>query len=131
MRKYALLRRKSAHTLGAVDASTATPRARAAWAYSRLKQPELAAKAGIHKDRLRAILAESNAKDVKLEELYAIADATDVPRDFMASGWATEDERVARLEDAQRQLEARLVVLEAEARGRTVGTGRSNLDRSR
>lgn len=112
--------------LPAVDAAIATPRARAAWAYSMLKQPELAQKAGLHKDRLRAILGESDATDVKLEELHAIAKAAGVPANFMESGWATEDARFAELQATQRQIEARLLVLEEEARQRNERRGRAS-----
>lgn len=52
-----------------------------------MSQPDLAKKAHIHPDRLRAILGASNRRDVSVEELYAIAEATGVPRAFMESGF--------------------------------------------
>jgi hypothetical protein len=72
---------------GAVDASTAAPRARAAWAYSGLNQHELAGATQISYDRVRAILGTARRSEITLEELYAIADATGVPRPFMERGW--------------------------------------------
>lgn len=97
-----------------MDAQTASPRARAAWAYSGLGQEELAERAGLHYDRLRAILAKTNTRYVALDELHQIADATGVPRAFMQNGWEDETERrLADLEDVVRQLQGGLVALAA------------------
>jgi transcriptional regulator with XRE-family HTH domain len=70
-----------------VHAETAAPRARAAWAYSGLNQRELANASRISYDRVRAILGTARRSEITLEELYAIADATGVPRPFMERGW--------------------------------------------
>jgi hypothetical protein len=92
-----------------VDAATAAPRARAAWAYSGLNQHELASATQISYDRVRAILGTAKRSEISLDELYAIADATGVPRPFMERGWdiASTDELLLRTS------QSRLAALEA------------------
>lgn len=97
-----------------MDAQTASPRARAAWAFSGLDQRDLADRAGLHYDRLRAILAKTNSRDVTLDELQKIADATGVPRAFMENGWTDDTtRRLSALEDQVTQLRGGLVALAA------------------
>lgn len=86
------------------------------WAYSGLSQKDLAAATGLHYDRLRVILGKTTRGDkgVAVEELWAIADACQVPRWF-AEGWnAAPDKsngRLAELERDVKQLRADLVRL--------------------
>lgn len=71
-----------------MDPDLAIPRARAAWAFSRMDQKDLAAAASLHYDRLRAILGGGRPpKDIPIEELWAIANAAGVPRWFMEHGF--------------------------------------------
>lgn len=78
-----------------MDPEEAIPRARAAWAYSRMDQKDLAAAASLHYDRLRAILGGGRPpKDVPIEELWAIAEAAGVPRWFMEHGFDPMKETV-------------------------------------
>ncbi|HEU4988774.1 MAG TPA: hypothetical protein VFT41_03245 [Gemmatimonadaceae bacterium] len=106
-----------------MDAETATPRARAAWAYSRLTQTALAdlteqihEKLNYH--RLRAILGDGDT-EVGLEELHAIADACGVPRAFMEHGWQLHagddgslEARVEHLAAEVRRLQVKVLDLE-------------------
>jgi hypothetical protein len=62
-------------------------RCRAAWAYAALDQSDLAARAGIHKDRFRRLIARSSPDRASIEEMRAIANITGVPDDFMEHGW--------------------------------------------
>jgi hypothetical protein len=62
-------------------------RCRAAWAYAALDQSELAAQAGIHRDRFRRLIARSSPDRASIEEMRAIANITGVPDDFMEHGW--------------------------------------------
>jgi hypothetical protein len=108
-----------------VDASTAAPRARAAWAYSGLNQRELAGATQISYDRVRAILGTAKRAEVSLDELYAIADATGVPRPFMERGWdsvAADDQLLMTSQSRLAALEAARDASEAhrEALGTTV-----------
>lgn len=73
-------------TLGADETAR---RCRAAWAYAALDQSDLAARAGIHKDRLRRLIARSHPDRASIEEMRAIANVTGVPSDFMEHGWDT------------------------------------------
>jgi hypothetical protein len=91
-----------------VDASTAAPRARAAWAYSGLNQHQLASATQITYDRVRAILGTAKRAEISLDELYAIADATGVPRPFMERGWD-----IAIVSDAASRVEERFAALES------------------
>jgi hypothetical protein len=93
-----------------VHAETAAPRARAAWAYSGLNQRELANASRISYDRVRAILGTAKRAEISLDELYAIADATGVPRPFMERGW---DIAGADGGDAVSRVVSRLAALEA------------------
>jgi len=70
-----------------LSAEETARRCRAAWAYAALGQSELAARAGIHRDRFRRLIARSNPDRASIEEMRAIASATDVPGDFMEHGW--------------------------------------------
>lgn len=70
-----------------------------------MKQPELATAADMHKDRLRAILG-GYAKTIAIEELYAIADATGVPRTFMADGFTEAGDLAARVAKIEGQIKA-------------------------
>jgi hypothetical protein len=70
-----------------LSAEETARRCRAAWAYAALDQSELAAQAGIHKDRFRRLIARSNPDRASIEEMRAIASVTDVPGDFMEHGW--------------------------------------------
>jgi hypothetical protein len=70
-----------------LTAEETAKRCRAAWAYAALGQSELAAQAGIHKDRFRRLIARSNPDRASIEELRAIANVTNVPADFMEHGW--------------------------------------------
>lgn len=94
-----------------MDAATATPRARAAWAFSGLDQEPLAEKAGLKYSRVRAILSRQDHSAVTLDELYKIADAADVPRPFMDDGFVVADQA---LQNRVSDLEARLGKLELE-----------------
>lgn len=102
-----------------MQADIATPRARAAWAYSGLDQRELAARAELNYDRLRAILSLSNKTSVHSEELEQIAEAAGVPQWFMKHDWnppskqTGDDKRLNRLEAQVTQLRAGLVALAA------------------
>lgn len=82
-------------------------RARAIWAYSRQSQDQLADAAGIHYDRLRAILG-STGRPPTIDELLALARVARVPDVFVLHGFADElEERVARLEEiVTRRIEA-------------------------
>ena len=97
-----------------VKSSVATPRARAAWAYSLLSQQDLAARCpsvGYH--RLRAICGEADETDVELEELYEIAEAAGVPPLFMDEGFERlEDSMLQETLDRVRKLEERLQAVE-------------------
>lgn len=72
-----------------LSAEETARRCRAAWAYAALDQSELAERAGIHKDRLRRLIARSNPDRASIEEMRAIASVTNVPGDFMEHGWDT------------------------------------------
>jgi hypothetical protein len=70
-----------------LTADESARRCRAAWAYAALDQSDLAAQAGIHKDRFRRLIARSNPDRASIEEMRAIASVTGVPGDFMEHGW--------------------------------------------
>lgn len=89
-----------------MDPTEATPRVRAAWAFSRLNQQELAKVSGITYDRLRTILGTGRATDVTLEELRAVADACGVPYAFMEHGWPKEGDPSVHLEELRDDLTA-------------------------
>jgi hypothetical protein len=99
-----------------LTAEETAKRCRAAWAYAALGQSELAAQAGIHKDRFRRLIARSNPDRASIEELRAIASVTNVPADFMEHGWdiarwrsaETHASQLERLADAVRLLQQEL-----------------------
>lgn len=128
MRKLALQRRKSARRFRSVDGPTATSRARAAWAYSRLDQKELAKRSGVDYHQLRALIAPGNKSEVSTDDLWKIADAAGVPRWFMTEGF--EGERLAEVENQLRRLEARVNQIAKAAVDRSV-TGATTSVQSR
>jgi hypothetical protein len=99
-----------------LSAEETARRCRAAWAYTALGQSELAARAGIHKDRFRRLIARSNPDRASIEEMRAIASVTDIPGDFMEHGWDITRWRspdmlasqLAQLSDTVRALEQEL-----------------------
>jgi hypothetical protein len=88
------------------------------WAYSGLSQTDLATAAELHYDRLRVILGKTSrgSKGVAIEELWAIADACQVPRWF-AEGWdaapSKANGQITKLESEVKLLRAGLVRLVA------------------
>jgi hypothetical protein len=108
-----------------LTADESARRCRAAWAYAALDQSELAARAEIHKDRFRRLIARSNPDRASIEEMRAIASATNVPGDFMEHGWDitrwqspdTVAHRLEQLADAvdrlQQELDADVGALQA------------------
>jgi transcriptional regulator with XRE-family HTH domain len=114
VRKSELLLRKSAHILCTVDAETATPRARAALAYSGLTQEQLADRIGMKRHTLRGFLGPANKADLDIGLLYKIAEATGVPRRFMDEGFEPDAaDRLADLERTVSDLSDRLRALGA------------------
>jgi transcriptional regulator with XRE-family HTH domain len=81
---------------------------RAARAYADLKQPELAAKTGIGVETVKRIEAGTGGRVPSLEERQLIADACDVPRDFLDHGFPVESQTTP--------IERRLSTLEAQVR---------------
>lgn len=83
-------------------------RARAAWAYSLLRQEQLVAAAGLNWDTAKNWLQPGGKTGPDLESLYAIVDAAGVPRDFADTGFTALEvalaERVAALEVAAKVL---------------------------
>lgn len=95
-----------------IDPRLAAARARAAIAYAGLDHAELEKLTGLDVAMIRRITSKANPRDGRIERLWAIADACDVPRAFMESGWlltgaeeANEDTRT-RLQNAETQLAA-------------------------
>lgn len=86
----------------------AAKRARAAIAYAGKDLDHLEVETGIKKGTLRNIISRTRPQGAKLERLYAIADACDVPRSFMDDGFAQPvnveelNARLAKLEAASR-----------------------------
>lgn len=100
-----------------LTAQATSRRVRAIWAYSLLSQDRLADDAGIHRARLRAILARTNPKQASPQELLALAHVVeDVPLSFAAVGFDSDPEaevaqlwtEVARLRTAIAELAAGL-----------------------
>lgn len=76
-----------------------------------MDQNELAKRAGIHRDRLKAIVARTKPKLATLDELIALATVVGVPERFALEGFAAfpDDEgRIAKLEAQLRVLSRRL-----------------------
>lgn len=65
--------------------------ARALWAYSLLSQEGFAAQAGIHKDRMRAILGRVAGKEPTEVELTRMADVVGVPLRVALGGFGDDD----------------------------------------
>lgn len=83
--------------------------ARAMWAYSGMGQKDLAARAGIEYNRLRAALGNDLRKSPpSTDELLRLATATGVPREFAIEGWG-----------AITGVEARIAAIEARLDGIT------------
>lgn len=70
-----------------IDASAAASRARAAIAFANIRHADLAARTGISVPTLRRIVSADTPRGASIEELWAIADATRVPRAFMEHGF--------------------------------------------
>jgi transcriptional regulator with XRE-family HTH domain len=70
-----------------IPAHAAAARARAAMAYSGLEISEISELTGITVGTLRNIRSNTRPRGGRLERLFAIADATGVPREFMEHGW--------------------------------------------
>lgn len=68
---------------------------RAARAYAKLNQEELAKALGQSPVTIKRI--EAGAKDVSIEDLWAIADKCNVPREFLISGFETVPTELKRL----------------------------------
>jgi transcriptional regulator with XRE-family HTH domain len=87
-----------------------------------MDQKELAAQCGIGYDKLRGILSWNDKREVDLDDLYAIADACDVPRRFVESGWVRDptDARLAQLESAVREQGEQIAGLQALAARRVL-----------
>lgn len=127
MRNHCCFRRETARNVAGVKDEERTPRARAAWAYSGIEQRDLAERTGIAYSRLRELLRSGGRLTPTLDELYAIARETGVPRPFMDDGWAAVRNQGAGEFLTEREARA-LIQLEVAAamrrRGDSGGGGR-------
>lgn len=102
-----------------IDPSDVARRARAALAYANIDVKSSPQHTGISYATMQRIVSPTAPRGAKLEELWAIADATGVPRNFMEHGFegltqAGEDTAAARLEaleEEQRQIRDQLAEL--------------------
>lgn len=85
-----------AYTHGAVDAADAAARIRAARAYANLSQAQIAAVLGVSVVTIKRI--EKGTRPCSLDELFAIADTCDVPREFMTDGFASSPDTAMTVE---------------------------------
>lgn len=70
-----------------VAPSESARRVRAAIAYSGLDHEEVAERTYIHAGTIRRIASRTKPRPATIEELWAIADACNVPRAFMEHGF--------------------------------------------
>lgn len=93
------------------SAETRARIARAIWAYSLMSQEQLAEIAGLHPDRLKAIVGRTNPKLATLDELTALAGAIGIPERFALDGFDAiphDGDRIANLESQLRDIKRRL-----------------------
>jgi transcriptional regulator with XRE-family HTH domain len=88
-------------------------RARAARAYADMKQDAVAEALGVSHITVKRM--ERGAKDITMDELWAIADACGVPRSFMDSGFETVPEELRSIHARFDRLETALGMSVAEA----------------
>lgn len=69
-----------------VNKAEAAARIRAVIAYTKIDHRDLAAQTGINIERIRRIASPTNPRGASIDELWAIADATGWPRNFMLYG---------------------------------------------
>lgn len=112
------------------DATERRRRARVAWAYSGLGQPELADAAGIEYGTLKAYLRVGGSANPDMDQLLAIGRASGVPDAFMLYGWSAAD-RIAALEHAAAVDRERYDAAIIELRAALVGDVAEDLLRTR
>jgi transcriptional regulator with XRE-family HTH domain len=91
-----------------IDPRHAAARARAAIGYAGLNHAEVEKRTGLDVAMIRRITAKKNPRDARIERLWAIADACDVPRGFMERGFEAlaEAELAEKVEQMALDLEA-------------------------
>lgn len=99
----------------------AAARARAAIAYAGLEHSDIEKKTGLDVAMVRRITSKASPRDGRLERLWAIADACDVPRAFMEQGF----DALAEAENAQRieALASEVAALRLRVEGLDGGAG--------
>lgn len=80
------------------------------WAYSLMQQGAFAKATGIHRHRMRAILAPKNPKQASPEELLTMAETLELPLSFAAVGFEID------LEAETARLWAEILELRQEVR---------------
>ena len=77
-----------------VDAHDARRRVKAAMAYAGFEHKDVVKKAGVSDSTLKRIVSTKHPRGASIEQLWAIADACKVPRDFMEYGFPDGEESV-------------------------------------
>jgi len=94
--------------MDAAEAQERRRRARVAWAYSGLDQRELADKAGLNYDTVKAFWRKTGRAEPSLDDLHALARAAGIPRWFMDHGFAERNDDGASGEDSLEGLASQL-----------------------
>jgi hypothetical protein len=87
--------------LPTTEALEVAARVRAAIAYSAQRVPEVAEKADIGVATLRRIISSTAPRGADAAELWRIADACNVPREWVATAWLAEGVEPAAAEDPE------------------------------
>lgn len=117
------LQRRRITRYGAVvsgtEMSAQQRRARAIWGFSGMEQAELAERAGVDQGRLKAWLGKRKANP-SLDELYKLATAAGVPRQFVERGFEDLLEPIERLQLEIKRLQDSLEEVQLEAAARVL-----------